>query len=369
MKNKILLASGITMLSSSLAIAGGWESSALSTSFLYEKGGENGGYAEVAFGSRDYEITDTAVAGQGLPSAPDSSAVKDQNSTSISVKYNINDDITVGFSRYMQGSIQLDYSEAGANAAFIGVLPVVDLTLNANVLMGKYDINENISVLAGVKQTVVEDATADIFGSAGLPLSSVDGDSEIGYVYGAAYSRDDIALRVELSMETSTDLSLATTNAGVGTGTTTASTPDYMNLYFQSGIAEDTLAFGSIRKANWSENQIRVFPDPNNTSSFTDSTTYNLGIGRKFTDNFSGSITYSTEPEGDADSDTHLTITNGYKGITIGGKYTMDNMSITAGYNYTKLGDVTLTSAAPIGVSNFTDNTVTGFGVRLGFSF
>ena len=49
MKNKILLASGITMLSSSLAIAGGWESSALSTSFLYEKGGESGGYGECVY--------------------------------------------------------------------------------------------------------------------------------------------------------------------------------------------------------------------------------------------------------------------------------------------------------------------------------
>ena len=364
MKNKILLASGITMLSSSLAIAGGWESSALSTSFLYEKGGENGGYAEVAFGSRDYEITDSATA-PNVASAPSSSAVKDQSATTISFKYAVTDEISLGFSRYKQGSIQLDYS--GAGSAMAAALPVVDLTINANVLMGKYNFNDNISVLAGVKQTVVEDATANIFQSSGLPASSVAGDSELGYVYGAAYSREDIALRVELSMETSTDLTLATTNAGAGSGNTTASTPDYMNLYFQSGIAEDTLAFGSIRKANWSENQIRVFPDPNNTSSFTDSTTYNLGIGRKFTDNFSGSISYSTEPEGSAASTSHLTITNGYKGITVGGKYTKDNMSITAGYNYTQLGDVTLTSA--LGTSNFADNTVTGFGVRLGFSF
>ena len=101
-------------------------------------------------------------------------------------------------------------------------------------------------------------------------------------------------------METSTDLSLATTNAGVGSGNTTASTPDYMNLYVQSGIAEDTLAFGSIRK-NWSENQIRVYPQATDTSSFSDSTTYNIGVGRKFSDNFSGSISYSTEPEGSAD--------------------------------------------------------------------
>ena len=377
MKNKILLASGITMLSNSLAIAGGWESSALSTSFLYEKGGENGGYAEVAFGSRDYEITDTAVAGQGLPSAPDSSAVKDQNSTSISVKYNINDDITVGFSRYKQGSIQLDYSGAGSAAA--AALPVVDLTINANVLMGKYSFNENISVLAGVKQTVVEDAIATIFQSVPAALggpygtTSVSGDSELGYVYGASYSRDDIALRVELTAETSTDLVLASSNPSVAgqaaTGNTNASTPDYLNLYVQSGIAEDTLAFGSIRRANWSENQIYVYPHGGTaTSSFDDSTTYNLGVGRKFSENFSGSISYSTEPEGSSASDSHLSITNGYRGITVGGKYTRDNMSITAGYNYTQLGDVTLSNAT-LGSSSFSDNTVTGFGVRLGFSF
>ena len=364
MKNKILLASGITMLSSSLAIAGGWETSALSTSFLYEKGGENGGYGELAYGSRSYDITDTATA-PNVASAPNSSAVKDQTSISLSLKYAVTDEISIGFSRYKQGSIQLDYS--GAGSAMAAALPVVDLTINANVLLGKYDINDNISVLAGIKQTEVEDATANIFQSASLPASSVTGGSELGYVYGAAYSREDIALRVELSMETSTDLSLATTNAGVGSGNTTASTPDYMNLYVQSGIAEDTLAFGSIRKANWSENQIRVYPQATDTSSFSDSTTYNIGVGRKFSDNFSGSISYSTEPEGSAASTSHLTITNGYQGITIGGKYTMDNMSITAGYNYTQLGDVNLTSA--LGTSNFKDNTVTGFGVRVGYNF
>ena len=122
MKNKILLASGITMLSNSLAIAGGWESSALSTSFLYEKGGENGGYAEVAFGSRDYEITDSATA-PNVASAPSSSAVKDQSATTISFKYAVTDEISLGFSRYKQGSIQLDYSGAGSAAAAAGWPP------------------------------------------------------------------------------------------------------------------------------------------------------------------------------------------------------------------------------------------------------
>ena len=122
-----------------------------------------------------------------------------------------------------------------------------------------------------------------------------------------------------------------------------------------------------MRTANWSENQLTVHPHTTATSSFTDSSTYSLGLGRKFTDNFSGSVSLSGEPKGASASTTPLTITNGYQGITLGGKYTIDNMSITAGYNYTQVGDVTLTSG--LGVGEFTDNTITGLGVRVGFKF
>ena len=341
--------------------AGGYESNALSTSFMYEEGGEFNAYSEVSYGSRSYDIKGTVY-------APTGSAVNDQTSTTISVKYDVTDNITVGFTNYNQGSIQLDYLGKGAAPNDVA-LPVVDLTIDARVLMAKYNISENIGFIAGVKQTVVKDATANIFQSVPLLASSITGSNEIGYVYGAVYTRDDIAMRVELTAETSTDFELATTNAsGIADGTTLGSTPDYMNLYFQSGIAEDTLLYGSMRTANWSENQLYVYPHNNAaTSSFTDSSTYSLGLGRKFTDNFSGSVSLSGEPKGASASTTPLTITNGYQGITLGGKYTIDNMSITAGYNYTQVGDVTLTSG--LGVGEFTDNTITGLGFRVGFKF
>ena len=211
-------------------------------------------------------------------------------------------------------------------------MPVVDLTIDAGSL-GKYNISDNISFMAGVKQTVVQDATANIFQSGGLPKSTITGGNELGYVYGAAYTNDEIAMRVELTMETSTDFSLATANAGAGAGTTKGSTPDYLNLYLQTGIAEDTLMFGSIRTANWAENQLYVHPHGGNPTSFTDSETYSLGIGRKFSDNFSGSVTFSGEPQGqDFYCDNHHRIS----GVTVGGKYTVDNMSITGGFNYTQ---------------------------------
>jgi len=363
-KLSIALGTATVVAVASGAFAGGYESNALSTSFMYEPAGEMGAYAEVAYGSRSYDITGTAY-------APNGSAVKDQTSLAVSVRYDVTDNISIGFTNYNQGNIQLDYSEAGATLAptnDASLLPVVDMKIDARVLIAKYSLSENIGFIAGVKQTVIKDSTADIFRAGGDAASNVTGGNEIGYVYGAVYTRDDIAMRAELTMETSTDFSLATTNASAGAGTTTGSTPDYMNLYLQSGIAEDTLLYGSMRTANWSENQLYVYPHNNAaTSSFTDSTTYSLGLGRKFTDNFSGSVSLSGEPKGASASDTPLTITNGYQGITLGGKYTIDNMSITAGYNYTQVGDVTLTSG--LGVGEFTDNTITGLGFRVGFKF
>ena len=369
-KVSILTGSLIVGMTSGL-FAGGYESNALSTSFMYEEGGEFNAYSEVSYGSRSYDIKGTVY-------APTGSAVKDQTSTTISVKYDVTDNITVGFTNYNQGSVQLDYSGAGATLPptnDASGLPVVDLTIDARVLMAKYNISENIGFIAGVKQTVVKDALANIYqGEAWQTPSNITGGNEIGYVYGAVYTRDDIAMRVELTAETSTDFELATTNtglAGVGgsaTGTTKGSTPDYLNLYFQSGIAADTLVYGSVRTANWSENQLYVYPYSDPTSSFTDSSTYSLGLGRKFTDNFSGSVSLSGEPKGESAGSSLLSLTNGYQGITLGGKYTIDNMSITGGYNYTQLGDKSVTPTGGA-TGEFTDNTITGLGIRVGFKF
>ena len=83
------------------ASAGGYESNALSTSFMYEEVGEYKGFASVAYGSRSYDITGTVY-------APSGSAVKDQNSINISLKYGMTDNFAIGFSSYNQGSIQLE---------------------------------------------------------------------------------------------------------------------------------------------------------------------------------------------------------------------------------------------------------------------
>lgn len=355
MRTYITSGLSIMALSASVANAGGFESSPLSTSFLYEQGG----YIEVAHGKRNYDI-------KGSLYAPTGSAAKDQSTTSLSVKFDLSERLALGFSNYRQGSIQLDYS--GAGSAIASALPVVDLSIDARVLLGKYKFGDNYSVTAGLKQTVVKDATANIFQSVSLGPSSISGGSEFGGVFGLAYERPEIALRVELTREQATDFELDTTNGGTSTAQKTkGSVPTYTTLNFQSGIAKDTLLYGSVRKANWSANQLYVAPYSGATSSFKDSTTYSLGIGRKFSENWSGSLTYSTEKKGSKDSTSPLTITNGYQSVTVGAKYTKDNMSVSFGYNYTKVGDVDLNSA--LGIGNFVDNKVTGMGIKVGYSF
>ena len=349
------LAAILLTSSASIANSGGFETNALSTSFMYE----DGNYAEVSFSSRSPDVKGTVY-------APTGSALKKQNYVSFAVKSNVSNNLAIGLTSYNQGAVQLDYSNAGSTAATL--LPVVDLTVDALAILAKYSISENLGIIGGFKQAKVKDATANIFQSSGLSASSIAASNELGYVIGASYSIPSIALRAELLYETDTDFSLDTTNSVGMSGKTTGSTPDYMTLNFQSGIAEGTLLFGSIRRADWSNHQLKVFPDPKAaTSSFTNTTTYSLGIGRKVSDSLTIIVNYSTEPAGSSASTTPLTITNGYKAVGLAARYSTGNATITTGYSYAKVGDTTMTSA--LGAGQFTNNTVSGFGIKVGFNF
>jgi long-subunit fatty acid transport protein len=355
----------ITLLlttSSTAVVAGGFETTALSTSFMYE----NGSYGEASFSSRTYDITGTVY-------APTGSAVKNLSKPAFAVKSDIFDNLALGLSYYNQGAVQLDYSGAGSASA--AGLPVVDLTIDALTLQAKYDYSKNLALIAGIKNTTVQDASAFIFAAAGLPATTITGGSELGYIVGASYSIPEIAFRAELLYETETNFSLDTVSPA-GNGQTTGSIPDYMTLNFQSGVADGTLVFGSMRRADWSNHQLMVHPQSavagnplgGPTSSFTNTTTINVGVGRKITDSLSLIGTYGTEAKGGATGTSLLSMTNGYQGITIAGRYALENATITAGYNYTMFGDKTVT---PTGLApgSFTGNKVTGFGVKVGFSF
>ena len=186
-----------------------------------------------------------------------------------------------------------------------------------------------------------------------------------------------------------TDMALAAVSGAPATGAAGATAvsnatmviPQTLTLNFQSGIAEDTLMFGSIHKADWDTAQIAI---PVNGaisavgSSFSNRTAYSVGIGRKLTDDISVLGSYSTEDGSGATSNDPFTLTDGSQTLALGARYTYENMTISGGYSYTKVGDVTMTHLAPAPApantpsgltATYADNKATGIGLKIGFSF
>ena len=244
-----------------------------------------------------------------------------------------------------------------------------------------------MSVLGGLNRYSVSDATVTTLSG----YYVVSGD-EMAPVAGAAYENKEIALRVELLLQVETDMTLTAASSVATAVPTTAVTgakmviPQTMTLNFQSGVAEDTLVFGSIHKADWDTAQIAI---PENTaginpaggtltvdavgSSFASRTAYSLGVGRRITDDISVLGSYSSEDGGGATSNDPFTLTDGSQTLGVGVRYTKDNMTVTGGYSYTKVGDVAMThlsSGVPSGLTaTYADNKVTGLGLKIGFSF
>ena len=389
MKN-ILKPTILGLLAATPVFSGGWEASRLDTSMMYN----DNGYAEVGTSSITYDINGTTQASAKHKMA------KNQTRTSLGVKTQLGN-FDLGLSNYMSGAIQLDGQanaaqpnctaalKAASNFTLCSVVPSADVEVSSLALMGRYRINDNMSVLGGVNRYDVSNATVTTMASHFV----VSGD-EIAPVVGAAYENKEIALRVELLVQAETDVAL-TAGSSVSSAVPTVNVPNSkmvipqtMTLNFQSGIAKDTLLFGSIHKADWDTAQITI-PDIANginpstlatnqavkgvSSSFSTKTAYSLGVGRKINENFSALGSYSTEAGGGATSADPFTLTDGSQTLGLGVRYTKDNMTITGGYSYTKVGDVTvtfpMTAPHPAMTATYADNKVTGLGLKIGFSF
>jgi long-chain fatty acid transport protein len=349
--------------SSTALMAGGMERTALSTGFMYE----NGGYAEVAYSSRDYTVTAPTF-------APDESVIEDQTGFSLAAKFDVTETLSFGLSQYNQAGVGLNYQGAGGTGPIGAVLdsvgPKVSLDIDALVLLGRYALSENYSFMLGMKNSTIKDATADIFKTAGATTAaSVTGKTASSSVAAIAYEQPEIALRVEYIYEADVSFSLDTTGGlNAGTGTTQGSLPDYQTINFQTGIAADTLAFGSIRMADWKNHQLAVAPQTlaAPTSSFTNSTTYSLGVGRKVSDDLSLSLSTNWENGTESSGTSLLSPTNGYNGYSLGAKYNMDNLTLSGGVNYTTFGDKTITSTL---TDEFSGNSVLSYGIKVGVNF
>jgi long-chain fatty acid transport protein len=91
--------------------------------------------------------------------------------------------------------------------------------------------------------------------------------------------------------------------------------------------------------------------------------TYNLGLGRRFNETWSGALTLAYEaPDGEITG--NLGPTDGFASIGLAATYTRDKLKVTGGIRYVDIGDAT----SSIG-GNFSDNSGVGIGIKVGYSF
>jgi long-subunit fatty acid transport protein len=368
-------------------MAGGWEASTLDTAFMYQ----DGNYGEVGNASITYNVKATT---QSKPTTK-SKMAKNQSRSTVAFKME-SGAFDLGLSSYMSGAIQLSGTNGNASTcnpatlpAACSVVPDADVIMNSLALIGRYKMDDNLSFLAGVNRyEIASGATV----SALSGHYAVSGDA-IAPTFGAAYERSEIALRAELVIQSKTKISnfKAQSSFAAGGAATTLqdvsdesmTIPQTMKLNFQSGIAENTLMFGSIHQANWDDAQI-VIPARDNGSalggvdavgsSFASKTTYSIGVGRKFTEQLSGLISYTTEAGGGKTTSDPFTLRNGYQSLSVGGRYTVGNITVSGGYNYTLPGDVDLAHKKADGTASgltasYKNNNVSAFGLKVGFSF
>jgi len=401
MKFKLLVAS--VALATAQVQAGGFENARLDTSFMYDEGNL------VSFGSVRKDFT---VNGSSLGTT--SSLIGDRNASNLSARYEVNDQLSFGLTSYDSGAIHINYQGAGGNASVNALGPRVDLTADSVALLSNYAFSESFSISAGARYDKFKVTNADIFKLtianavtkltaeangrtlatanasdqlAGLQAASaasvptVSSKSDIVPVVAVAYERSDIALRAELLYQGKSYVKMASTCGMAALGqncspNSTGGLAEYLTLNFQTGIMEDTLLLASIHKGKWSKSQLSVadteladpFGQAGPTSAFSDSTEYSVGLARRLNDSLAISASYNWEKAGDGTTGSLFTVNDGYKGVTLGLRYTVEDMEFSVGYNYTKLGDVTYSSTA-LGSNRLEGNDVKAIGAKATLRF
>ena len=350
---------GILALSTTVAYAGGWETGRLDTEFLYQ----DGSYLEAKYGSLDYSVNATST------TFAKHSMAKDQNRVSVSGKFQIGN-FDIGLTSFGSGAIQID----GQNATGVSVVPSADVKLNTQALMARYSFNDKYSIIGGVRQAKLKASTLNTVAPADYSIDAID---KFGMVYGLAYERPDIALKFEVLR--SEKITIGLTGDVIFSGGTVPVTgtlviPEATSINFQTGIAENTLLMATAHNVNWAGSDIKLnvslAPPLNQSSNFSNTTRYSLGLGRRLNEATSASLTYSWEKgtnSGGA-STSPFTMSNGSQTLTAGVKHKIGSITISSGISYTKVGDVDVTHSTGL-TANYAGNTVTAVGVKFGYNF
>ena len=350
--NKLGLAAGAALLASTAMVqAGGIERTNQSVDILFEEG------TLVEFGT-SYVMP--SVSGTNDPAGMDTGVLSPNYfGFSGGYKTDFSDKVSLAIIFDQPFGSTAEYTAGGYTGT------KTDLTTSAITVVGSYDVTERIVLFGGgTYQTML--ATASVPGGGALNYTiDASAGSGFGYVVGAAYQIPDIALRVSLTYRSTVATTHDTVEYSIPFGADTdpmgVTTPQSVNLEFQSGVNPKTLVFGSIRWVDWSEFDLTPmnYPLGSLVDYSDDRVTFNLGVGRKLSETLSAAITIGYERNLHG-VPSPLAPTDGFFSLGAGLTHTMGNVKISGGAKYIWLGD---SSAA--GVGTFENNSAIGVGINI----
>lgn len=346
------------------AFAGGFDRNGQPIGLIFEEGN----YAEISVSRTTADLSGTDVLGTDT-----GNVAEDFSSFSGGLKFDISDKLSFAIIYDEPWGADIQYPTTST------ILGTTGATTDSSAITSllRYKFSDNYSVHGGIRYQSISGTTQ----LGGLAYGVVDGytlnankDSALGYVIGAAYEIPEKGVRVAITYnsEIEHELELVESLAGFGTFNTssTTKTPQSVNLDLQSGISKNTVIFGSVR---WAENSsISLIPPTLNSEliDFDDSTTYTLGVGHSFDDNWAGSISYTYEGSDGSDQVSPLAPAYGFQSLNLSLQYQKDNLKVLGGLRYTMLGDTRPTTDSPSGsAANFTDNDTLTFTLTVGHYF
>ncbi|MFX0547547.1 OmpP1/FadL family transporter [Roseovarius sp. S1116L3] len=355
-------------LAANTAIAGNLDRTKTPIDIVFEEGN----YAELSFGYIDPSVTGQDAAGNATGDVGNGFWL-----TSAAVKLQFRKNFSVSAIYDQPYGVDNVYGGDPSTTLIGGT--VAQAETDALTLLLAYRPTDAITLFGGPR-IVGAQGRVTLSGLAYGPLNGYNvrfsNDKGAGYVVGAAYEIPEIAFRSVLTYHSAVDVDMRATEtfpgaAPVVTGSTRSTLPQSLKLQIQSGIAANTLAFGSIRWAEWSAFSLDPPSPAPELAVMDDAWTYELGVGYQFTDKFAASLTYSYEHEEGDDLVSPLGPTRGYQSVSIGGKYQIsDAVNVSSGIQYLWIGDALLeTSPANILRGTFRDNDALAFGLKVGVSF
>jgi long-chain fatty acid transport protein len=270
-----------------------------------------------------------------------------------------------------------------------------------------YQPTENFNFYAGpVYQTIKGDVQLRGLAYGGNATfggynASIKETGDIGWLAGAAFQIPDIALKASVTyrseIEHSVNVKESFNSAGLLAGLNAApslntdiTTPQSVNLDFQTGIMANTVAFANVRWVDWSSFSIQPYKfglasksaaiqAQTGKSEFDlvaytdDQISATVGVGRKLNDQWAGNVSVGWD-SGAGNPVTTLGPTEGYWNVGLGAQFSPTPQTfIAGGVKYFWLGDAKAQSGAQFDTANyvadFESNYAIAYGLKMGYKF